>query len=306
MVQVTQTQEQITSLQTYEPEEGLLARFLTAFRSSSRYIQLSLLLGMATVLVLAFVAIAGPVIYPYNPLETSPDTKQPPSAGHLLGTDALGRDVFSRCLAGTRLSLAIGLAAMTIATVVGVFLGLVSGYYGGSRMDKLLSSLNDALFAFPLLVMVLIIAVVFGMDIVNATLAIGFTSIPPFFRVVRSIAVSARETTLIEATRAMGASDRYIMLHHILPQVVSSVVGLSSLTIANSVVILAAMGFLGLGLPPPTPEWGIDLSRGKEVLLAGSWWAAIFPGLMICVAAYAFNVVGGTLNEMFDPKLREI
>lgn len=285
-------------------EQTTLSGLAQAFADSTHYLQASLVSGAVIVLILVLVAVLGPLMSPYNPLESIEVRAEPPTWRHLMGTDSLGRDLLSRVLAGTRYSLSVAVAAVVIASGSGVLLGMVSGYHGGRLVDKMLSSVMDALYAFPLLMMALIVAAVFGADVLNITLAIGLTSIPPFFRVVRSITVSVRETTLVEAARAIGAGDLHIMLRHILPRVMSSVIGLVSLTMANSVVILASLGFLGLGLPPPTPEWGADLSRGKEILLMGKWWAGVFPGLALCLAAFGFNSVGNGLNEMLNPRLR--
>jgi len=225
----------------------------------------------------------------------------PPSKEHLMGTDSLGRDIFSRILYGGRTSISIALLSVFLSFIVGTPLGSISGFIGG-KLDRILSIIMDSLYAFPVIILALLIATMLGPGISNTSIAIAAASVPSYYRVIRSITLSLKERTFIEAEKSMGASDRYIILHHILPHSMSEIIVLMTFGMADAILSVAGLGFIGLGIPPPTPEWGTDLSGGREVLLVGAWWVTTFPGLIIFATILGFNLLGEGLPKITSSK----
>ena len=262
-------------------------------------------LGVLIVLGLLCSAIFAPWITPYDPQEQfSEDARRPPSAEYFFGTDTIGRDVFSRVVFGTRVSLLVGIASMAIASMSGITIGLIAGYYGG-RLDTLLMRTMDALLAFPAVLLAIFIIAVLGPSLLNAILAVGIVYTPTFARLTRANALSIREKEYLEAARAIGARDVRIMLRVILRNSLSPIVVQFSLGVGYAILVEAGLSFLGLGVQPPTPAWGSMLGFGRNFMSMAPWLTA-FPGLAIFVTVLGFNFVGDGLREALDPHMRRI
>lgn len=261
--------------------------------------------GLTIIALLVVCAVLAPWISPYDPTrQRLLDALQGPSAQHLLGTDENGRDVLSRVLYGTRVSLAAGIFSVSIALVLGVLSGLVSGYFSG-RVDHVIMRVMDALLAFPTLVLALAITAALGPGLRNAMIAIGIVYTPIFARLTRGQVLSVREREFVEAARTIGAGHRRIMLRHILPNVMAPIVVQVSLSIALAVLAEATLSFLGLGVQPPEPSWGSMVSRGKDYLDQAPW-LAFAPGGAILLAVMGFNFVGDAIRDALDPRLARV
>ena len=261
--------------------------------------------GLLIVLGLLFVALFAPWLVPYDPQEQfSTDARQPPSAQYFFGTDTIGRDVFSRILFGTRVSLLVGIASMLIAASLGITLGLVAGYYRGWA-DTILMRTMDALLAFPAVLLAIFIVAVLGPSLFNAILAVGVVYTPTFARLIRASALSIREKEYLEAARAIGVRDAQIMSRVILRNSLSPIVVQFSLGVGYAILVEAGLSFLGLGVQPPTPAWGSMLGFGRNYMSIAPWLTA-FPGLAIFITVLGFNFVGDGLREALDPHMRRI
>ena len=260
-------------------------------------------IGVVVIILVILVAIAAPIISPYKP--TSQDAKRllPPSAQYYLGTDELGRDVFSRIVYGSRISLQVGIIAVTIALALGATIGVLSGYIGGT-FDNLLMRLVDIMFSIPSLVLAIVIAGLLGSSITNAMIAIGITYAPAFARVTRGSVLSVKNEVYLEAARVVGGRDLHIIWHYILPNIIAPVIVLTTLQMSTAILTEAALSFLGLGTQPPDPSWGVMLSNGRKFMESAPW-VAVFPGLAIVVAVLGFNFLGDGLRDALDPRLRE-
>jgi peptide/nickel transport system permease protein len=225
------------------------------------------------------------------------------SGGFLLGTNDIGQDVWSRLLWGTRVALIIGFSASLLSLILGVPLGLMAAFIGGS-FDRLLSLVMDSLYAFPGLILAIAITAVLGPSIVNVIVAIAVLYIPTYYRMVRGQALAVKEDVYVEAARSIGASSREILQRYIFPNVIPSVAIIFSVNVADAILTGAGLAFLGLGLPPTVPDWGIDLARGQR-FIQNAWWMITFPGLTILLVVLAFTLMGEGLMEIFNPKLRE-
>jgi peptide/nickel transport system permease protein len=256
-------------------------------------------------LVLLVMAIAAPLLATHDPIaQDMANSLAAPSPEHWMGTDKQGRDVWSRIVYGTRPALGGALIVVFLSTVLGIPLGLVSGYYGG-WVDTVIMRSLDMLLAFPPLLLAILIVATFGRNLTNATIALGIVYIPALARLVRSVALVQRQQTYIEAAQAIGYGDRRILFRHLLPNLVSPILVHSSIDLAYAILDLAALSFLGLGVQPPTPDWGSMLSEGRAYLLL-SPYTAIFSGLAIMVAVISFNLLGDGLRAQLDPRQREI
>jgi peptide/nickel transport system permease protein len=258
----------------------------------------------ALILLLVLAAILANVIAPYDPLETHPEIRlSPPSRDHFFGTDDIGRDVFSRIIYGSRISLWVGLLAVGIGTVAGMIIGLVCGYWEG-RVDLALQRLMDAVQAIPGLILALAIVSVLTPNTTNAMIAIAIVIIPGNSRIVRGAVLSAKQNRYVEAAEALGCRNLHILVRHILPNVTAPILIIASIWLGNAILIEATLSFLGLGTQPPTPSWGLMLSSTGRAFMEQAPWLAIFPGLAISLAVLAFNLFGDTLRDAWDPKLR--
>ena len=254
-------------------------------------------------------AVLAPVIAPYDPYRFNlnerglPIRLHPPNAKFLFGTDTHGRDVLSRIIYGARVSLMVGFLSVAIGTLAGTLIGLVSGYWEGS-IDQGLQRLVDTLMAFPGIVLALAVLSVFGQSLPNIILVIGLVIAPGASRVVRGTVLSVKHNIYIDAARAAGASSWRILLWHILPNVFAPILIIASVWLGNAIVIEAALSFLGLGTPPPTPTWGGMLSGEGRRSLETAPYLAIFPGLAISIVVLAFNMFGDAVRDLLDPRLR--
>jgi len=221
---------------------------------------------------------------------------------YLLGTDNLGRDVFSRIVWGSRTVMGVALSASLLSLILGVSIGLISGFAGG-RIDRLLSLVMDSIYSFPGLILAIAMVSVLGPGVVNVAVAVSVVYIPTFFRVVRGQVLSVKEELFVEAARSLGAKPLNILRLYILPNVLPSIVVVLSLSVADAILTEAGLSFIGLGLPPDIPDWGYDVSKGASFLVAGYWWLVTFPGLMITLVATGFSLLGEGLSEILNPRL---
>lgn len=259
--------------------------------------------GGAVVIVLLIVAIGAPYIVPYDPVQQNlAESLAGPSMRHLAGTDVHGRDIFSRIIYGTRISLRIAFLGMLLGCVVGVVLGLVAGYYGGWA-DTVIMRLLDVQLAFPGLLVAICIIAIIGPGLENVIVAVGIFSVPLFARVTRGQVLSLKQQEFILAARMIGAQDGRIMLTHLLPNALAPILVLCTLRIATAILTAASLSFLGLGAQPPTPEWGAMLSDGRAYLTIAPH-VAITPGLAILIAVLAFNLLGDGLRDALDPRIQ--
>lgn len=224
--------------------------------------------------------------------------------GFVLGTNQIGQDVFSRIIWGTRIALIVGLSSALVAVVIGVPLGLISGFVGGT-LDRVLTLFMDSLYAFPGLILAISIAAVLGPGIGNIIVAIAVVYVPTYFRIVRGQTLSVKQELYIEAARSLGAHSRTILRDYIFPNVIPSVVIIFSVNVADAILTEAGLSFLGLGLPPDTPDWGIDLARGQDYLRR-AWWLITAPGVMVSLVTLAFSMLGESLSEILNPRLNEL
>ncbi|MDR7419618.1 MAG: ABC transporter permease [Armatimonadota bacterium] len=259
--------------------------------------------GLYLVLALVAVAVFAGSLAPYDPIKINPDSAlQPPNRQFLLGTDTLGRDILSRLVHGARISLRVGLVSVGIAAALGTTLGLLAGYYG-RWLDLGIMRFIDLLLAFPNVLLALAIIAILGPSIFNLMIAVGISATPAYARLVRGSVLSAKENTYVEAARAVGCHDRLIIRRHILPNVLAPLIVLSTLGMAGAILTGAALSFLGLGVQPPTPEWGVMLSDGRNYLRR-AWWITTFPGVAIMMTVLAINMLGDGLRDALDPRLK--
>lgn len=265
-----------------------------------------LIFGILVVVAMALIAVFAPFVATHDPLEMdlSPEGQlQPPSLAHFFGTDNLGRDVFSRMVYGARVSLSVGFIAVFISLVIGVFLGGLSGYYGG-RADAFIMRLVEIMYCFPTIFLIMIVIAFLGPNIGNVMIVIGITSWAGLCRLVRAEFLTLRERDFVHAARVQGVSDIRIIFRHILPNAMSPVYVSATLSVGAAILIESALSFLGLGVQIPTPSWGNILTSGRNYV-DYAWWLTIFPGLAILITVLSFNLIGESLREMLDPRLRE-
>jgi len=247
-------------------------------------------------------ALAAPLLSPHDLIRLNvAESLEPPSLRHWLGTDQFGRDVLARIIHGARVSMAMGVAAVTISVVLGSALGLLSGYYRGP-VDLLVMRVVDVMLAFPGILLALVIIAVLGPNLASATIAVGVSGMPLFVRVVRSSTLTVRALQYVEAAQVAGSGDLRVLVRHVLPNVVTPVIVLVTLGIPAAIVAGAALSFLGLGAKPPTPDWGEMLSKGRA-FMGTAWWLSTFPGLAIAVVVLAINRFGDGLRDALDPRM---
>jgi peptide/nickel transport system permease protein len=259
--------------------------------------------SLAVICLLVLSAIFADYLAPYDPYALSSNIFQAPSVYHLMGTDEIGRDVFSRIIYGARISLYVGLLAVVMGTLTGSLLGMVSGYFG-STTDSVIQRIVDVVQAFPGLVLALVVISVLGTGTTKSMLAIAVVLIPGAARVVRGVVLSVKERPFVEAARAIGCNDVQILRRHIVLNVIPPVIVLASITLGNAILIEAALSFLGLGTPLPQPSWGAMLSGTGRRFMEIAPWLAIFPGLAISITVLAFNLFGDAVRDLLDPRLR--
>jgi peptide/nickel transport system permease protein len=261
------------------------------------------MVGAVVVLFFVLVAVAAPLIAPYDPVATSwSAVRKPPSLEHWLGTDDIGRDVLSRVIFGARASLLAGVISVCISLACGVPIGLVSGYVGGF-LDGLLMRITDALLACPFLILAIALAAFLGPSLTNAMIAIGISAMPAFIRLTRAQVLNAKVEDYVEAARAVGNPHRRIVLRHILPNILAPIMVQATLAIAAAIIAEASLSFLGLGQQPPAPSWGSMLNTAKNFLDQAPWMA-MWPGAAIFSVVLAFNLFGDGLRDALDPRHR--
>lgn len=265
-------------------------------------------LSLLVVLALLLIALLAPFIVPYPQhisQETNPrDKLLPPGSQYFFGTDELGRDIFSRVLYGTRISLQTALLAVGLALAIGIPLGAVAGYRGGF-IDELIMRITDIFLSFPPLLLAITIAAFLGPSLPNAMLAIALSWWPWYTRLIRGQAVSLRERQFVRAARAMGTPPGRIIFRHIVPNCLAPVIVQASMDIGGVILTIASLSFLGLGAQPPLPDWGLMVSTSRTYFLE-AWWYSIFPGLAIFLTVLAFNLLGDGLREIMDPRTRKL
>jgi ABC-type dipeptide/oligopeptide/nickel transport system permease subunit len=259
--------------------------------------------GLAMVAGLILLAVFAGLVAPYDPIANNIRAReQPPGEFYLFGTDRFGRDVFSRVIHGSRISLLVALVSVTISAVVGVALGLVSGYYGG-WVDNAIGRLMDVIFSFPALLLAIGVAAMLGPGLNNAIAAIAVVYAPLFGRVVRGPVLVERHKEYVEAARVLGASSPRILLGHVFPNVLSPLTVQATITFSHAILLESYLSFLGMGVQPPHPSWGTMLQESRTFLETAPWMS-IFPGLAIMLAVLAFNLLGDGIRDVLDPRIR--
>ena len=261
-----------------------------------------LLVGVVILAGLVLVAVAGPFLWWVDPLRIDLlGSLSPPSLAHPMGTDDNGRDVFARFIWGAQVSIGLALAVTLAGTLIGGLLGLMAGLAGG-WLDLILSRIMDAILAFPPLILAMAVAIGLGAGIVSAMIGVVLAAIPWYFRLLRGEVMRLRGLMYVESARALGASDLRLIRLHILPQTLSTILIQASSVFSFSIITMAALGFVGLGIQPPVPEWGTMITEGLAYALTGQWWLGVFPGLGIFALAVAGNMIADRLRDIYDPK----
>jgi peptide/nickel transport system permease protein len=282
---------------------SLPRRIVGGLHTFARRSPLSAFWGCVAVAIL-LIALAAPLIAPYPPLQSNfRHMGQPPSLEHPFGTDQIGRDTLSRVIQGSRASLAVAIGAVLFGTTLGALWGLASGYFGG-RFDIISQRIIEFLQSFPDLILAMAIAMALGAGFGTVIVAIAITRIPFGGRVIRSVVLSLKEMQYVEAARGLGASHMRMMVRHILPQCVAPYLILATTHLGVAIIIEASLGFLGVGIPPPTPTWGNMLADSLNAGLIPPWWLVLFPGVAITVTVLAFNLLGDGIRDALDPRLR--
>jgi len=262
------------------------------------------MVGAIIVAIYIFIAVFAPLLAPYDPYEIKLENKlMPPSFDHLMGTDDKGRDILSRILYGSRLSMGVGFAAVLFGAFFGIILGLVAGYYG-KWVDTIIMRIMDVMLAFPGILLALAIISALGPSLINVTIAVGAFSIPLFARIVRGSTLEVKRLEYIDAIRSLGANDLTIIFKHIFPNILSPIIVQGTLRLATAILSAAGLSFLGLGAQPPSPEWGTMLSNGRDFLFSAPY-IALFPGLAISILVLGFNIFGDGLRDAFDPRMKQ-
>jgi peptide/nickel transport system permease protein len=270
-------------------------------------------LALVLLLAITFAAIFGPSVAPRDPnrqniimrLKHPMQTDRRGQNTFLMGTDGLGRDVFSRLLYGARVSLTVGFVAVLVGGSIGTFLGLIAGYFGG-WLDALIMSLADIQLAFPFILLAIMFLLVLGPGVVNLILALGLGQWVTYARIARGQTISQREKEYVEAAQALGQGHAGILVTGILPNILAPLIIIASFNVASVILAEAALSFLGLGVPPTVPSWGGMLAESRDQLLAGRWWLAVFPGAAIMLTVLSFNILGDWLRDFLDPRLTAV
>ncbi len=275
------------------------------WRDFSRHIlknRLSLT-GLVLIFALVVFAVIGPYVAPYDPYTTDPINKlEDPSKAHVFGTDNLGRDILTRVLYGARISMTIAVIILLVSGTIGTFIGIIAGYFGGG-IDNILMRITDIFLAFPRLILAMAVAAALGRSLNNVVLAVAFTTWTIFARLARGQALAVKEEDYVEAARASGATNWRILSVHVLPLCISPVIIQGTIAMGGIILIVAGLGFVGFGAQPPTPEWGVMVSDGRNYLPT-AWWACVFPGLAIMFTVLGFNLLGDGVRDILDPRRR--
>lgn len=262
------------------------------------------LLAFVLFLLILVCAVFGQFLAPYDPLATSAaNALQAPSTAHWFGTDSVGRDVFSRVLVATRLDLSISIAAVSLSFIIGSMLGGIAGYWGG-WLDSVMNRILDTIMAFPLFVLAMGIVAALGNTIENIIYATAIINIPFYARLVRAEVNIRRDAGFVQVARLSGNSDMRVLVMHIFPNALPPMMVQVSLNMGWAILNAAGLSFIGLGVRPPTPEWGIMVAEGANFIVSGEWWLAVFPGLWLMIAVFTFNLLGDGLRDMVDPRKR--
>lgn len=262
--------------------------------------------GIAAVLivVLMIVALIGPYVVPHDPLTTNlREVLRPPSAAFWFGTDHLGRDIFSRVIVAARLDFAIAIVAVSLSAAVGVSIGAFCGYVGG-RIDRAMSRIVDVMMAFPLFVAAMALVAVFGNSVESIVLATAIINLPFYFRLMRAEINARREAGYVEAAIINGNNTRQVIFQFLIPNSMPPVVVQISLNLGWAILNTAGLAFIGLGVAPPTPEWGIMIQEGAAMMVSGQWWVVVFPGLALVLAVFCFSLLGDGIRDIMDPRRR--
>lgn len=262
------------------------------------------LLAAALFGLFVLLALVGPWIVPHDPLASNAAVAlQPPSAQHWFGTDALGRDIFSRTIVATRLDLGIAVSAVALSFVIGIGLGLMAGYFGG-WWDLGVTRVSDTIMAFPLFVLAMGIVAALGNTVGNIVLATAVINIPFYVRVARAETNVRRQAGFIEAARLSGNGEWRILVRHLFPNILPPAAVQVSLNMGWAILNAAGLSYIGLGVRPPTPEWGILVAEGAQYIVSGEWWVSFFPGAVLMLAVFSFNLLGDALRDILDPRKR--
>lgn len=262
-------------------------------------------IGLVMLLVILLSAAFADVLFDYETMAVQQNASMrlnPPSSEHLLGTDEVGRDILARIVFGARVSLPVAMATIFFAAIIGGMLGALSGY-GSKRLDNFIMRIMDMFLAIPSTLLAIAIVAAIGPNIQNMMIAIVISNIPPFSRIVRSSVITIKNEEYIEAARAIGANDRRIVFKHIIPNAMAPLIVQATMCVAGSILSIASLSFLGLGIQPPTPEWGSMLSNGRQYIRA-AWWVCAFPGIAIMLSILSLNLLGDGLRDALDPKLK--
>jgi peptide/nickel transport system permease protein len=291
----------------FSPAAGL-ARLIGRFSEAARKYRMEwwiLVVGALVIGVIVFMTVFPGLFTSFSPLDQNAGPQMvKPSAVHFMGTDNLGRDVGARMVYGARTILGVAIAASILSAIIGIPLGLISGF-AGNWLDKVLSLVMDSVYSFPGLILAIAFAAMLGPGVINITVAVSVVYIPTYFRLVRGQTLSIKEELYVEAARAIGARRSVILAKYIFPNVIATVVVVFSLNVADAIMTEAALSYIGLGLPAGIPDWGMDLSMGKKFLPSGVWWMITYPGMMIMMLALGFTMLGEGLSEILNPRLQE-
>lgn len=297
MVLMSIASENIEESNSFHNEENYIKMVIRRFKKHKLAVA-----GVIAILIIAFCAIFAAVISPYDPNKITDAFSAAPSFKHLLGTDQIGRDEFSRVVYASRISLVVGLGAMSIALAIGVILGLISGYFGG-LIDMLIMRITDVFMSFPSIMLILVVASIIGPGLTNIIVILGFLYWPNVARLVRGNVLAIKETDYIKASEVMGMSTTRILFSHVLPNTIAPILVYATSGIAGAILDEAALSFLGLGVQPPTASWGNMLNNAQSLtILTSKPWLWVPPGLMIIISVLSINFIGDALRDALDPK----
>ena len=265
----------------------------------------SAIVGFVIIAVFILMAVFAAYLTPFDPVEQNIAIRKaaPFSGPNLLGTDDLGRDLLTRIIYGSRISLVIGVISVGISLTFGILIGLISGYYGG-WLDRIVMRLIDIMLAFPYILLTIVIVAILGPSLANAMLAIGISQIPQYARIVRASVLAEKENDYITAERSLGASNPELMFRSILPNCIAPIFVQATLGIGNAILSSAALSFLGLGAQPPTPEWGLMIASSRE-FITSAWWIVTFPGVAVLLTVLGFNLLADGLRDVLDPRMKD-